>query len=144
MGSLSQLIFGSKTAGISKAPEALQSSAAMRNWYADGIHMIAYPVSGTQISWAITQREAKETAETWRPYRQEELPHQKAQLSELLDGWDPAVGEMIGAAERIIKFGLFDRTELHSSQWYSKRSVLVGDAAHPTSPHLGQGANQAL
>lgn len=134
----------SQTAGISKTPETLLKPAAMRNWYGDGIHVIAYPVSETHISWAITQRETKEAAETWRPYRQEELEHQRSQLCQLLDGWDPSVTDMVNASERIIKFGLFDRAELETSHWYSKRCVLVGDAAHPTSPHLGQGANQAL
>ena len=32
----------------------------------------------------------------------------------------------------------------HHKYWYTRRCVLIGDTAHPTSPHLGQGANQAL
>ncbi|KAH0593177.1 hypothetical protein MHUMG1_09179 [Metarhizium humberi] len=70
-----------QTAGISKAPDSLLTPAAMRNWYGDGTHVIAYPISKTHISWAITRRETNEAAETWRPYRQEELPEQKSQLS---------------------------------------------------------------
>ncbi|EFZ01929.1 salicylate 1-monooxygenase [Metarhizium robertsii ARSEF 23] len=72
-----------QTAGISKVPDSLLTPAAMRNWYGDGTHVIAYPISKTHISWAITRRETNEAAETWRPYRQEELPEQKSQLSNL-------------------------------------------------------------
>lgn len=116
----------------------------MRNWYGVGAHVISYPVSPTHLSWAVTLLETKEEEETWRLYRPDEIESQTHKLSDVLDGWDPAVLEMVTSAERIIKFGIFDRKELMPGQWYSKRCVLVGDAAHPTSPHLGQGANQAL
>ncbi|KAF7560974.1 hypothetical protein G7046_g3182 [Stylonectria norvegica] len=133
-----------QTAGISATPAPLLNTSAMRNWYGDGVHFICYPISPSQTSWAVTQRETQEKDESWRPYRPDEMIEQRGQLSSLLAGWDQSVLEMVTSSERIIKFGIFDRKELKPEQWFSKRCVLVGDAAHPTSPHLGQGANQAL
>jgi 2-polyprenyl-6-methoxyphenol hydroxylase-like FAD-dependent oxidoreductase len=44
--------------------------------------------------------------------------------------------------ERLIHSDLFDMQPI--KKWYHNRIVLLGDAAHATTPNLGQGASQAI
>lgn len=135
-----------QTAGMSPKPSLLTSRQVMLNVYGPDAHFICYPISPTTISWAITQRNLNAAQETWKISSTSELNAYRKQLLDIFQDWCSPVPELIQQAERIIKYGLYDRPQLEPNQWYSKhgRSVLTGDAAHPTSPHLGQGANQAL
>jgi 2-polyprenyl-6-methoxyphenol hydroxylase-like FAD-dependent oxidoreductase len=68
----------------------------------------------------------------------------KAELLRLFGDWHAPIGETIRStpAEAILRDGSFDRTARRP--WYAGRVVLLGDAAHPTTPNQGQGGCMAL
>jgi 2-polyprenyl-6-methoxyphenol hydroxylase-like FAD-dependent oxidoreductase len=69
----------------------------------------------------------------------------KAALAGLFGGWHHPVPELIAETEEreIRRDDLYDREPLPGS-WGEGRVTLLGDAAHPTTPNLGQGACQAI
>ncbi|POR37615.1 Aromatic-ring hydroxylase-like protein [Tolypocladium paradoxum] len=61
-----------------------------------------------------------------------------ALLRERLSDCDPAVRELMDAAQELVCFPLLELEDLPF--WTRGHVTLMGDAAHPTLPHLGQGA----
>ena len=68
----------------------------------------------------------------------------KRDLLDIFDGWPEGVPEVIGATpeEIIDRQDVYDRDPV--DHWSDRRVTLLGDAAHPTMPSLGQGAGMAI
>jgi len=68
----------------------------------------------------------------------------KAEVRRLFQNWHRPIPEVIEATPEteILRNDIVDRKPL--SRWGRGRITLLGDAAHPTTPNLGQGACQAL
>jgi 2-polyprenyl-6-methoxyphenol hydroxylase-like FAD-dependent oxidoreductase len=69
---------------------------------------------------------------------------EKAELLRTFGSWHDPIARLIEATDEalIMRHDVYDRPPL--AEWGRGRVTLVGDAAHPMTPNLGQGACQAL
>ncbi|HAS45617.1 MAG TPA: hypothetical protein DCS93_34355 [Microscillaceae bacterium] len=78
------------------------------------------------------------------PNGQDNRANLKDHLMNLYQDFMPVVTDFLQVTpvEAILRNDIYDLVPIH--QWYHKQTVLVGDAAHATTPNMGQGGNQAL
>jgi 2-polyprenyl-6-methoxyphenol hydroxylase-like FAD-dependent oxidoreductase len=82
----------------------------------------------------------------WEAHGKKEVEGLKDNLTRVLQGsqgpWTDQLLEMVQKTEAI-KFYPIYRLPL-SSSWFTKRCLVLGDAAHAMPPHAGQGTSMAL
>jgi len=106
-------------------------------WLGKGKHFLAFPVrTGKLINFVGFVPADKEMRESWS------APGDPDKLREEFAGWDPRIGALLQKVEMTFRSALYDRDPL--PVWTNGRLSLLGDAAHPMLPHLGQGANQSI
>ena len=66
----------------------------------------------------------------------------RAEVIERYRGWNESLERLFSASEVWYKWALYDRDPI--PQWTVGRASVLGDAAHPMLPYLGQGACQAM
>jgi 2-polyprenyl-6-methoxyphenol hydroxylase-like FAD-dependent oxidoreductase len=97
------------------------------------------PDSQDGVMWWSTQPAHGIDAATFRAMDQAAL---KRHLRNFHAGWHEPIPQLLEAAENIVVTATLDVATLPT--WSRQRTLLIGDAAHATSPHAGQGASLAL
>jgi len=106
-------------------------------WTGPSKHFLVFPVRhGTMVNYVGFVPTDEEMKESWS------APGNPDTLRAEFEGWDPRIGEVLRQVDHCFRWALYDREPLPT--WTKGRLTLLGDAAHPMLPHLGQGANQSI
>jgi salicylate hydroxylase len=106
-------------------------------WLGAGRSFLLYPVArGRLINMVAFVPTDTDAEESWS------APGDLRALAAEYAGWDKPVQDTINSLDETFRWGIYDRAPL--PLWSTSRITLMGDAAHPMVPHVGQGAGQSI
>ncbi|KAG5912860.1 hypothetical protein E4U53_005120 [Claviceps sorghi] len=110
----------------------------LRKWLGPDVIAVLYPLQeGNLVNLVIAISDTAFNASCGQPGRSV-----LDAVSDRLRNWDPLLLEILGKADQLVRYPLYQLQTLPS--WSRGSVTLLGDAAHAMAPHLGQGAAAAV
>jgi salicylate hydroxylase/6-hydroxynicotinate 3-monooxygenase len=107
-------------------------------WWGEDRHIVVYPVKPdrSEIYFVTSQPEPGFEIESWSAEGDVNV------LRAAFEGFHPEVRKVVSAAPSVHKRPLVDREPL--DRWVDGNVALLGDACHPMTPYMAQGAAMAI
>jgi 2-polyprenyl-6-methoxyphenol hydroxylase-like FAD-dependent oxidoreductase len=122
--------------GVARLEHAALQTGTAAEIYGEGQRFGIGPVGLGRTGWWATANEPLATTES--------ASEHASKLLRLFEGWCAPVRELIEAtpSETILRNAAYDRPA--AARWGEGRVTMLGDAAHPMTPNLGQGGCIAI
>jgi 6-hydroxynicotinate 3-monooxygenase len=107
-------------------------------WWGEDRHIVIYYVKPdrSEVYFVTSQPEPDFRIESWS------AKGDVGELRSAFAGFDPEVEHVLVACPDVHKWAIFDREAL--DRWVDGKVTLLGDACHPMTPYMAQGAAMAI
>lgn len=120
---------------LDKLPEKLRPNNVV-HWDRPDAHLVQYPIGKKGLFNIVA------VCQTHKPRNAADSQGDPEELYERFKGSRPEVLELLKHVDTSRLWMLFDRIPV--KEWSKGKMTLLGDACHPTLPHLTQGAGMAI
>lgn len=119
------------------APQSQGDTDWAGEFWGNGQRFGVVPIGHNEIYWFAVQD---------APQHQQDGPDPRSELLDRFQAWHPALRGLIERtpSDAILRTDCCDRPPMTKTPWGRDHITLLGDAAHPMTPNLGQGGAQAV